>query len=321
MLDRSTRIFVAGHRGLAGSAIYRCLEKSGFTNIVTCPRSDLDLTNQAATQKLFASEKPQAVVLAAAKVGGILANYEFPADFIQENLSIQNNVFEAAFRNGVQHLLFLGSSCVYPRDCAQPMKEEHLMSGPLELTNRAYAVAKIAGIEACWAHNRQHGTRYIAAMPTNLYGPGDNYDLENSHVLPALIRKLHEAKESDALNISIWGTGLAWREFLYSDDLGEACLFLLNLPKRQQDLFFNDRRPPLINVGTGMELQIRDLVLKVANVVGYEGEVSWDHSRPDGTPRKLLDNSLIANLGWKAAIDLDQGIQMAYTDFLSRYES
>ena len=288
---------------------------------MTCPRSDLDLTDQTATRKYFACEKPQMVVLAAARVGGIRANQEFPAEFIQENLSIQTNVIEAAFHNNVQNLVFLGSSCIYPRDCPQPIKEEYLMSGQLELTNRAYAVAKIAGIETCWAHNRQHGTRYIAAMPTNLYGPGDNYDLENSHVLPALIRKLHEAKESDALNISIWGTGLAWREFLYSDDLGEACLFLLNLPKRQKDLFFNDRRPPLINVGTGMELQIRDLVLKVANVVGYEGEVSWDLSRPDGTPRKLLDNSLIANLGWKAAIDLDQGIQMAYTDFLSRFES
>ncbi len=321
MLDRSTRIFVAGHRGLAGSAIHRCLKKSEFSQILTRSRSELDLTNQAATQKFFASEKPQAVVLAAAKVGGILANYEFPADFIQENLSIQNNVFEAAFRNGVQHLLFLGSSCIYPRDCAQPIKEEHLMSGPLELTNRAYAVAKIAGIEACWAHNRQHGTRYIAAMPTNLYGPGDNYDLENSHVLPALIRKLHEAKEGGSPEISIWGTGLAWREFLYSDDLGQACLFLLNLPARELDSFFNDRRPPLINVGTGIELQIRDLALKVANVVGYEGEVSWDHSRPDGTPRKLLDNSLIANLGWKAAIDLDQGIQLAYSDFLARFNT
>ncbi len=321
MLDRSTRIFVAGHRGLAGSAIHRCLKKSEFSQILTRSHSELDLTNQAATQKFFASEKPQAVVLAAAKVGGILANYEFPADFIQENLSIQNNVFEAAFRNGVQHLLFLGSSCIYPRDCAQPIKEEHLMSGPLELTNRAYAVAKIAGIEACWAHNRQHGTRYIAAMPANLYGPGDNYDLENSHVLPALIRKLHEAKESGALKISIWGAGLAWREFLYSDDLAHACLFLLNLPARELDSFFNDRRPPLINVGTGMELQIRDLVIRVANIVGYEGEVSWDHSRPDGTPRKLLDNSLITNLGWKAAIDLDQGIQLAYSDFLARFNT
>ncbi len=212
MLDRSTRIFVAGHRGLAGSAIYRCLEKSGFTSIVTCPRSDLDLTDQIATRKFFACEKPQIVVLAAARVGGIRANQEFPAEFIQDNLSIQNNVIEAAFYNNVQNLVFLGSSCVYPRDCPQPIKEEYLMSGQLELTNRAYAVAKIAGLETCWAYNRQHGTRYIAAMPTNLYGPGDNYDLENSHVLPALIRKLHEAKESGALKVSIWGTGLAWRE-------------------------------------------------------------------------------------------------------------
>lgn len=320
MLDRSTRIFIAGHSGLAGSAIHRCLKKSEFSQILTRSHSELDLTNQAATQNFFASEKPQAVVLAAAKVGGILANYDFPADFIQQNLSIQSNVFEAAFRNGVRHLLFLGSSCIYPRDCAQPMKEEHLMSGPLELTNRPYAVAKIAGIEACWAHNRQHGTRYIAVMPTNLYGPGDNYDLANSHVLPALIRKLHEAKENNALEVSVWGTGSAYREFLYSDDLGQACLFLLDLPERKLDSLFCDERPPLINVGTGMELQIRDLVIKVADIVGYEGEISWDHSLPDGTPRKLLDNSSITNLGWKAAIGLDQGIQMAYADFLGRYE-
>ena len=320
MLDRSTRIFIAGHSGLAGSAIHRCLKKSEFSQILTRSHSELDLTNQAATQNFFASEKPQAVVLAAAKVGGILANYDFPADFIQQNLSIQSNVFEAAFRNGVRHLLFLGSSCIYLRDCAQPMKEEHLMSGPLELTNRPYAVAKIAGIEACWAHNRQHGTRYIAVMPTNLYGPGDNYDLANSHVLPALIRKLHEAKENNALEVSVWGTGSAYREFLYSDDLGQACLFLLDLPERKLDSLFCDERPPLINVGTGMELQIRDLVIKVADIVGYEGEISWDHSLPDGTPRKLLDNSSITNLGWKAAIGLDQGIQMAYADFLGRYE-
>ena len=321
MLDRSTRIFVAGHRGLAGSAIHRCLQKSEFTQILTRSRSELDLTNQAATQKFFASEKPQAVVLAAAKVGGILANYEFSADFIQENLSIQNNVMGAAFCTGVQDLIFLGSSCIYPRDCLQPIKEQYLLDGPLEPTNRAYAVAKIAGIEACWAHNRQHGTRYIAVMPTNLYGPGDNYDLETSHVLPALIRKFHEAKERKLREVSVWGTGSAWREFMYSDDLAEACLYLIDCPVDRLQPLFNKHQPPLINVGSGVELQIRELASKVIKVVGYNGTIKWDRSRPDGTPRKLLDSSLISGFGWKASTQLDQGIGLAYDDFLIRYGS
>jgi GDP-L-fucose synthase len=316
MLNRSTRIFVAGHRGLAGSAIHRCLQSSGFTHILTQSRSELDLTHQAATQRFFASEKPQVVILAAAKVGGISANHTLPADFIQENLSIQTNVIEAAVRNNVQHLVFLGSSCIYPRDCPQPIKEEYLLTGPLELTNRAYAVAKIAGVEACWAHNRQHGTRYIAVMPSNLYGPGDNYDLETSHVLPALIRKIHEAKKNELADITCWGSGAAWREFLYSDDLAQACLFLLDLPAKRLDSFFSDQKPPLINLGTGVDIQIRDLVTKVANTVGYKGAVKWDSSRPDGTPRKLLDSTLIAALRWKYSIDLEQGISLAYADFL-----
>jgi len=321
MLDRSTRIFVAGHRGLAGSAIYRCLQERGFTHTLTRSRSELDLTDQASTYWFFSREKPQTVFLAAAKVGGIAANEAFPADFIEENLSIQNNVIGAAVRSGIENLIFLGSSCIYPRDCPQPIKEQYLLNGPLESTNRSYAVAKLAGIETCWAHNRQHGTRYIAVMPTNLYGPGDNYDLETSHVLPALIRKVHEAKDHNSPEVSVWGTGSAWREFLYSDDLAQACLFLLDCSPDKVEPLFSGRLPPLINVGTGVELQIHNLISKVFEVVGYKGKIAWDHSRPDGTPRKLLDNSLISSFGWQATTHLDQGIEMAYNDFLSRYRS
>ena len=321
MLDRSSKVFVAGHRGLAGSALSRCLIKRGFTQIVTRTRTELDLTDQVATYQFFKTERPKTVLLAAAKVGGIGANERFPADFIEENLSIQNNVIGAAFSTGVQNLIFLGSSCIYPRDCPQPIKEQYLLDGPLEPTNRAYAVAKIAGIEACWAHNRQHGTRYIAVMPTNLYGPGDNYDLETSHVLPALIRKVHEAKQRKLSEVSVWGTGLAWREFLYSDDLAGACIFLLDCPTEDLGQLFSNHYPPLVNIGMGTELQIHELVSKIIKVVGYNGTIQWDQSRPDGTPRKLLDSSLISSFGWKASTQLDQGIGLAYDDFLSRYGS
>ncbi len=312
---------MAGHRGLVGSAISRCLKDQEFTQILTRSRTELDLTDQAATYQFFKTEKPKTVLLAAAKVGGIGANEGFPADFVEENLSIQNNVIGAAARSGVQNLIFLGSSCIYPRDCPQPIKEQYLLDGPLEPTNRSYAVAKIAGIETCWANNRQHGTQYIAVMPTNLYGPGDNYDLEFSHVLPALIRKVHEAKQRNSPEVSVWGTGSVWREFLYSDDLATACLFLLDCPTEKLGPLFSNHHPPLINVGMGIELQIRELISKVIRIVGYNGNVKWDRSRPDGTPRKLLDSSLISSFGWKASTQLDDGIRLAYEDFLDRYKS
>ena len=321
MLDRSSKVFVAGHRGLAGSAMFRCLKNRGFTQIVTRSRTELDLTDQAATYQFFKNEQFHTVLLAAAKVGGIAANQRFPANFIQENVCIQNNVINSAFGTGVENMIFLGSSCIYPRDCSQPIKEEYLLSGPLEPTNRPYAVAKIAGIEACWAYNRQYGTRYIAVMPTNLYGPGDNYDPEASHVLPALIRKFHEAKERKLREVSVWGTGSAWREFMYSDDLAEACLYLIDCPVDRLQPLFNKHQPPLINVGSGVELQIHELVSKVIKVVGYNGTIKWDRSRPDGAPRKLLDSSLISSFGWKASTQLDQGIGLAYDDFLTRYGS
>ncbi len=321
MLDRATRIFVAGHRGLVGSAILRCLESNGFSKLLTQSRAELDLTDQLETNRFFTEEKPQAVVMAAARVGGISANATFPADFIHENLTIQNNMFSAAFHNNVEKLIFLGSSCIYPKDCPQPIKERYLLDGPLELTNRPYAVAKIAGVEMCWAHNRQHGTRYIAAMPTNLYGPGDNYDPETSHVLPALIRKLYDAKMSGLSEIPVWGSGEPWREFLYSEDLARACLFLLDSAAEEIALLFNDLMPPLVNIGSGSELQIRDLVAKVAEVVGYTGKIFWDHSRPDGTARKVLDNTLIGKLGWQPVISLDEGIPLAYSDFLESYST
>ena len=321
MLDRSSKVFVAGHRGLVGSAITRCLQAQGFTQIVTRSRSELDLEEQAATYSFFQGEKFDTVLLAAAKVGGISANERFPADFIQENIGIQNNVIGAAYSTGVRNLIFLGSSCIYPRDCLQPIKEEYLLGGPLEPTNRPYAVAKIAGIETCWGHNRQHGTRYIAVMPANLYGPGDNYDLETSHVLPALIRKFHEAKERKFPEVCVWGTGSAWRELLYSDDLAEACLYLIDCPVDKLQPLFNKHQPPLINVGSGIEFQIHELVSKVIKVVGYNGTIKWDRTRPDGTLRKLLDSSLVSSFGWKASTQLDQGIGLAYDDFLTRYGS
>ena len=304
----SARIYVAGHRGMVGSAILRQLQAQGSSRIVTRTRSELDLTAQESVFRFFRDERPEIVFLAAAKVGGILANSSRPADFIYDNLAIQTNILHAAREFGVQRLLFLGSSCIYPRDCPQPIREEYLLTGPLEPTNRPYAVAKIAGIETCHAFNRQYGTRFIAAMPTNLYGPNDNYDLQTSHVLPAFIHKFHDAKISRASVVTCWGTGAPLREFLHSDDLAEACLFLLEN--------YHDRQ--FINVGSGREISIRDLAALVKKIVGYEGEIAWDQSKPDGTPRKLMDSSRLFALGWKPKISLETGIRLAYDDYLKK---
>jgi len=278
----------------------------------------LDLTDQAAVIRFFAEERPEYVFLAAAKVGGILANNTRPAEFIQENLAIQTNVIGAAREFGVQRLLFLGSSCIYPRDCPQPIREDYMLTGPLEPTNRPYAVAKIAGIETCWAFNRQYGTQYVAAMPTNLYGPNDNYDLTSSHVLPALLRKTHEAKVANAAEVSVWGTGTVLREFLHSDDMADACVFLMNLPNEVfQPIARSESQAPLFNVGCGEDLTIRELAELIQEVVGFKGRLSFDASKPDGTPRKLLDVSKMKNLGWQAKIPLREGLIALYRDYLA----
>ncbi|MGE0359077.1 MAG: GDP-L-fucose synthase family protein [Burkholderiales bacterium] len=313
-MEKSARIYVAGHRGLAGSAIVRRLRAAGFDNLLLRTHAELELTDAAAVERFFRAERPEYVVLAAAKVGGILANDTFPAEFIRENLAIQTNILHEAWRAGVKRLLFLGSSCIYPRDCPQPMKEEYLLTGPLEPTNRPYAIAKIAGIEMCSAYNRQYGTRFLAVMPTNLYGPGDNYDLQTSHVLPALIRKAHEAKARGEEALVVWGTGKPRREFLYSDDMADACVALLRL----EDEKFGEAigtYPPLVNIGAGEDLTIRELAELVCEVVGFEGRLAFDASKPDGMPRKLLDTSRMGRLGWRARIGLREGIAMAYEDF------
>jgi GDP-L-fucose synthase len=316
-MNRETRIYVAGHCGLVGSAIVRALGRTGYHNLVLRTRTELDLTKQAEVERFFDSERPKYVFLAAAKVGGILANSMYPADFIVKNLLIQTNVIENAYRVGVDRLLFLGSSCIYPKLVVQPMKEDCLLSGGLEPTNRPYAVAKIAGIEMCWSYNRQYGTRYLAAMPTNLYGPGDNYDLETSHVIPALIRRMHEAKMSGQREIVLWGTGTPRREFLYSDDLAEACLFLMGLDQKRFDsLAASETTAPLVNVGSGEDQMIREIAQLVAHVVGFDGLLSFDPGKPDGTPRKLLDNSKLSLLGWHPRICLQEGLKLAYQDFL-----
>ena len=312
--------FVAGHRGLVGTAVQKALLREGHGNVVTRTRAELDLRDQAAVDGFFDMVRPACVYLCAATVGGIKANATRPADFVADNLTIQSNVIGAARRTGVQKLIFLGSSCIYPRDCPQPMHEDALLTGPLEATNRAYAIAKIAGIELCWAFNRQYGCRYIALMPTNLFGPGDNYDLQGSHVLPALIRKMHDAKEAGRAEVILWGTGSPLREFLHSDDLAEAAVFLASLTEEQAAPLFSDERPPLINVGFGAEISIRDLATTVAEIVGFEGAVCWDTAQPDGTPRKLLDSSRIRALGWRPRISLKDGIAAAYKDFLDGSE-
>lgn len=315
-ISSSARIYIAGHRGLVGSALVRTLQKNGYRNLILRTRTDLDLAEGSAVARFFASERPEYVLVAAAKVGGILANSTYPADFIRENLAIQGNVIQHAYTASVKRLLFLGSSCIYPRLAPQPIKEEYLLSGPLELTNRPYAVAKIAGIEMCWSYNRQYGTRYLAAMPTNLYGPGDNYDLNNSHVIPALIRKIAEAHEQGHSSVTLWGTGTPRREFLYSDDMADACLFLLSLPDEQFVSVANSRHePPLVNVGCGQDVSIRELAALIANVVGFKGTIAFDTSKPDGTPRKLLDVSRLTRLGWKPSVSLGQGLERAYGAF------
>jgi len=306
-MEKNSKIYVAGHQGLVGGAIFRRLEAAGFENLICRPLEELDLRNQEATAHFFDRERPEYVFLAAARVGGIRANSTYPAEFIYDNLQIQTNVIHGAYKYGGKKLLFLGSSCIYPKFCPQPMKEEYLLEGRLEPTNEPYAVAKIAGIKMCQAYNRQYGTRFISAMPTNLYGPGDNFDLLDSHVLPALIRKCHEAKVSGAGEIVIWGTGDPRREFLYVPDLADACLFLME----------NYEDPEIINVGVGQDLTIKELALIVAEVVGFSGKLIFDPSQPDGTPRKLLDVSRLNSMGWRSRVPLKEGLKMTYDWFLS----
>jgi len=308
-MNTDSKIFVAGHRGLVGSAIVRQLEKDGFTNIITRTRAELDLTDQKAVADFFASEKPEYVFDAAAKVGGILANDTCPADFLVQNLTIQNNIISSAHDSGVTKLLFLGSSCIYPKLAEQPIKEDSLLTGPLEPTNDAYAVAKIAGIKLCQSYRKQYGDNFISVMPTNLYGENDNFDLETSHVLPALIRKFHEAKESNSPTVSAWGTGSPMREFLYVDDLADACIHLMQT--------YNEGE--VINVGTGEDVTIKELTELVQEVTGYKGEVVWDTTKPDGTPRKLLDVSQLHSLGFKHKTDLEEGVKKTYAWYLSKH--
>ena len=317
-MQPESRIYVAGHRGLAGSAITRRLQRAGFRNLVLRSHAELDLADQHATREFFAQERPEYVILAAAKVGGILANNTRPAEFVHENLAIQTNVIHESWKAGVKRLLFLGSSCIYPRDCPQPIREEYLLTGPLEPTNRPYAIAKIAGIELCWSYNRQYGTQFVAAMPTNLYGLGDNYDLDGSHVLPALIRKMHEAKVRGDAEVVVWGTGTPRREFLYGDDMADACVHLLDLPDPTFAALLTATKPPLVNIGCGEDLTIADLARTVARVVGFDGALRFDASKPDGTPRKLLDLTRLRALGWRPATGLEDGIGRAYADFLQR---
>jgi GDP-L-fucose synthase len=320
---KNAKIYIAGHRGLVGSAIARNLLEKRYDNLLTRTHAELDLTDQAATEAFFVREKPEYIFLAAAKVGGILANNRYPADFIRDNLVIQTNVIHAAYKNQAKRLMFLGSSCIYPKLAPQPMKEEYLLTGPLEPTNRPYGIAKIAGIEMCWSYNRQYGTRFLAVMPTNLYGPGDNYDLNNSHVIPALIRKFHEAKQTGEKKVVVWGTGNPKREFLYSDDMADACIFLMNLPDEEYDsLLGSDEsetgqfQPPLVNIGVGNDLTIKELAEIVKDTVGYSGEIVFDTNKPDGTPRKLMDVSRLQGIGWFSQTSLVPGIARAYADFL-----
>jgi GDP-L-fucose synthase len=321
-MDKNAKIYVAGHRGLVGSAIVRNLQTAGYTNLLLRTHAELDLTNQVATAAFFEAEKPDYVFLAAAKVGGIVANNTYPAEFIRDNLLIQSNIIHAAYVNQVKRLLFLGSSCIYPKLAPQPMREEHLLTGPLEPTNRPYALAKIAGVEMCWSYNRQYGTKYLAAMPTNLYGPGDNYHPENSHVIPALIRKFHEAKVSGASTVTVWGTGTPKREFLYSDDMADACVFLMNLPDdKYESLLGSDESrtgrfaPPLVNIGVGKDVTIKELAETVGRVVGFNGDILFDTTKPDGTPRKLMDVSRLSEIGWTAKTTLESGLVVALKDF------
>ncbi len=305
-MEKNSKIYVAGHKGLVGSAITRKLQAEGYSNLIFRTFEELDLMDQVATAKFFETEKPEYVFLAAAKVGGIKANDDFRADFIYQNLQVQNNVIYNAYKNGVKKLLFLGSSCIYPRDCPQPIKEEYFMTGPLEKTNDAYAIAKIAGIKMCESFNKQYGTKFISVMPTNLYGPNDNFDLESSHVLPALIQKFHDAKIQNRNEVVMWGTGKARREFLYVDDLADACVYLMN----------NYSESEIVNIGTGEDIEIAELANLIKEIVGFEGQIAKDLNKPDGTPRKLLDVSKLHSLGWKHKTSLEDGIKKTYSWFL-----
>lgn len=310
-MNKQSKIFIAGHRGLVGSALVRTLQSQGFTNIITRTHSELDLQNQAAVDEFFIKEKPEHVFLAAAKVGGIYANNTYPAEFAYSNMQIQCNIINSSFKNNVKKLLFLGSSCIYPKFAPQPMNESSLLTGPLEETNKAYALAKISGITMCQSYNRQYGTNYISVMPTNLFGPHDNYHPENSHVLPALIRRFHEAKVNKAPLVTIWGTGSALREFLYSDDLADACIYLMQ----------NYDDGEIVNIGSGEEVSIKHLAMMVKEAVGYNGEIKFDTSKPDGTPRKLLDCTKLHSLGWKHKISMKDGLALAYMDFTKRWDA
>ena len=327
-MNPTSRIYIAGHRGLVGSAIVRRLTAANHSGLITRTHAELDLTDEPATRAFFETERPEYVFLAAAKVGGIVANNTYPAEFIRDNLAIQTNVIHSAHLAGVQRLLFLGSSCIYPKLAPQPMKERDLLTGPLEPTNRPYALAKIAGVEMCWSYNRQYGkdggTKYLAAMPTNLYGPGDNYHPTNSHVIPALLRKFHEAKHARAPHVTVWGTGTPRREFMFSDDMADACVFLMNLSdERYENLLGSDEtvtgrfEPPLVNIGVGEDVTIAELAALVARVVGYAGTITYDSSKPDGTPRKLMDVGLLNSVGWKASTGLEAGLKVAYAEFAS----
>ncbi len=318
-MRKNASIFVAGHGGLAGSAIVRKLRSMGYENLLLRTRQQVDLQDVNAVGRFFGEQRPEFVFLAAAKVGGILANRDFPADFIAQNLRIQDNVIESAYRTGVQRLLFLGSSCIYPKLAPQPIREDQLLAGPLEFTNRSYAVAKIAGVELCWAFNRQHGTGFLAAMPTNLYGRGDNYDLESSHVLPALIRKVYEAKQRGEPSVTVWGTGNPLREVLFSDDMADACVFLMNLPEDEfRKLTGDPEVAPLVNVGSGSDLTIRDLAKKICETLEFNGDIVFDISKPDGTPRKLMDSSKLFSYGWRPKVSIEDGIRIAYDEFRGR---
>jgi GDP-L-fucose synthase len=319
-MNKESKVYIAGHLGLVGGGIWRAFERHGYTNLIGRSIDEVDLINQASVEEFFEKEKPEVVVLVAAKVGGIHANNVYRGQFIYENIMIEMNVIHAAYKHGVKKLLFLGSSCIYPKMANQPIAEQELLTGPLETTNEPYAIAKIAGIRLCDAYNRQYGTNFISAMPTNMYGPGDNYHPENSHVLPALIRRFHEAKESGADKVVCWGTGSPYREFLYSDDLAEACVFLVE-NGNYEEMAFTDESGTVqshINVGSGQEVTIKELSETVKDVIGFEGEIEWDRSKPDGTPRKFMDSSRINALGWKPTVSLRDGIGRAYQDFLAR---
>jgi GDP-L-fucose synthase len=315
-VNATAKIYVAGHLGLMGSALVRRLRAAGHLNLIVRSHQELDLTERQAVREFFAKEQPEYVFLAAARVGGIMANATYPADFIGQNLLIQTNVIHEAYREGVKRLLFLGSSCIYPKHAAQPLKEDYLLTGPLEPTNRPYALAKIAGIEMCWSYNRQYGTQFLAAMPTNLFGLTDRYDLRDSHVIPALLRKMHEAKVNKAGEVVVWGSGAARREFLFSDDAADACVFLMNLTNEQlKPIVKQDEMRPIVNIGCGQDLTVREAAELIANVVGFRGRLVFDSSKPDGTPRKLLDTSRLTALGWRPQTSFSEGLRKTYLDF------